>query len=43
MNPIVAVAATSETTDIALRIRSTGPSMVSCPIRLPVRATVSTH
>ena len=43
MNPIIAVAASSETTDIALRIRLTGPSMVSCPIRLPVSATVSTH
>ena len=43
MKPITAVATTRDTTDIALRIRFTGPSMRSWPIRLPVSATVSIH
>ncbi|GAB3939400.1 hypothetical protein GCM10027614_21540 [Micromonospora vulcania] len=43
MNPIIAVAASRETTDIALRSLLTGPSMRSWPMRLPVNATVSIH
>lgn len=43
MKPITAVAASRETTDMALRMRSTGSSIRSRPIRLPVNATVSIH
>lgn len=43
MKPITAVAASNDTTDMALRMVSTGPSTRSWPIWLPVRATVSSH